>query len=196
MADLITLDEYKTAKDITKSNQDARLEMLITNVSSLIQTYLGQNIVDDGNDIVESISLDFDTPVIYLDRYPVNQIVSVQEINPATWDSTIHYPVDPTSFTFDANNARIIRQDTRGWPTGYNSVIVTYRAGYSEVPAELKQATIDLVTYYLKEEYKVSQNMRGASLTNDSAGSRALTPADLVKFPAHIQRVLDLYKYN
>ena len=34
------------------------------------------------------------------------------------------------------------------WPTGPGSVKVQYKAGYSTVPADLKLAVIDLVTYY------------------------------------------------
>ena len=39
MANLITLDEYKTAKKITGFGEDGRLNAIITSVSQLVKTY-------------------------------------------------------------------------------------------------------------------------------------------------------------
>ena len=65
-----------------------------------------------------------------------------------------------------------------------------YTAGYSAVPADLKLAVIDLITYYLKDEHKQRRTMAGASIQNDGSSSQK----DNVAFPDHIKRVLDLYK--
>ena len=70
------------------------------------------------------------------------------------------------------------------------AVEVVYTAGYSAVPADLKLAVLDLVTYYLKDEHKQRQSIAGASIQNASSSSQR----DNVAFPDHIKRVLDLYK--
>jgi hypothetical protein len=54
----------------------------------------------------------------------------------------------------------------------------------------LQLAVADLITYYLKDEYKERRSMQGASITNRGTSSMR----DNVDFPDHIKRVLDLYK--
>ena len=46
MADLITLQQYKTAEGITQPKDDARLNVLIPSVSALVKTYCGNSIID------------------------------------------------------------------------------------------------------------------------------------------------------
>ena len=190
MVDLITLQEYKTAKGIKKTDEDGILESLITSASAIIQNYIGRPIVDDGNPINEVITLDYDTPYIYLDRYPVSSIVSITELDPWYYDSSVHFPVAETSYMLDPAKGRLIRTAGRTWPQGPGAVSVTYRAGAIDataIPTELKQVTIDLVTYYYKEEYK-DKSVRGATINNHVSVTEKTN-----SFPPHIQRVLDLF---
>jgi hypothetical protein len=195
--ELITLDEYKTAKGIVKNDQDVVLSGLITSVSSLVQKYIGRTFSSTLREITEVINLDYDTCEIYLEEWPVNEIVSLTEIDPVGADSTIHFPVPDTTYRLNAADGVLIRTiGTSYWPQGYGSVEVTYEVGVADVedaviPADLKQVTIDLVTYYHKEEWKESRNMRGASMMNEPINSYGSYSS---KFPPHIQRVLDLYK--
>jgi hypothetical protein len=74
------------------------------------------------------------------------------------------------------------RQD---YPEGINSVRVTYKGGYAALPSDLRLAVTDLITYYLKEEWKPEKNQGTFTIRNDGAEPN---------FPDHIKRVLDLYK--
>ena len=67
---------------------------------------------------------------------------------------------------------------------------MVYNAGYAAVPADLKLAVYDLITYYLKEEYKTQRSIAGTTLRNE--GSTSIR--NDIGFPDHIKRVLDLYK--
>lgn len=197
MEDLISLEDYKLAKGLAKTDQDEQLRWYISAASSIIQTYLRREFSDTGNPITQVFSLDYDATILYLDKYPVTDIVSLTEIDPYGYDSTVHWPVPESSYYVDLEGGRLIRTDRGYWPQGPGAVIVSYLAGYSggidAVPLDLKQATIDLVTYYKDEEYKPSKQTRGATITNAIGGSRA--GSDLsTAFPPHIQRVLDLYK--
>lgn len=187
---LITLQEYKDAKGLSKSDDDAKLTVLIERVSDIIQTYLGYTLVGDPlENITEYISLDYDTDIVYLDRFPINSIVSVTEANPYSYDSTIHLPLAISlDYIFDATRGRLLRKNGY-WGTGINSIAVTYTAGFTETPSALKLAVIDLVTYYHKEEYKVSRSTGGASIQNPDT-----SPSKQYDFPGHIKRVLDLYR--
>lgn len=189
---LITLEDYKTAKNITKTDQDVILESLIASVSALIQKYIGQSFNDSGIQTkTETFNLDYDATTLYLDEYPVNEIVSITGIDPNYWDSTVHFPIPSLVYRLDLEDGVLYRTDKSAWPQGYGAVTVTYTYGSAPgsitIPADLKQVTIDMVTYYLKEEWKESRSMRGATMSNEPVyGSSS-------KFPAHIQRVLDLY---
>ena len=45
MADLITVQDYKTAEGITQPKDDARLTVLVPSISELVKTYCGNTFV-------------------------------------------------------------------------------------------------------------------------------------------------------
>jgi len=193
MADLITLQEYKTAEGITQPKEDARLNVLIPSISQLVKTYCGNSFVDYySTNKTETFNIEWSTHIVQLTESPVNAIVSVQE--------ALSYGATLTTLTTGAkeyalNKATdsILRTTASGyknWPTGIETVKVVYTAGYTAVPADLKLAVLDLVTYYLKDEHKARQSIAGASIQNQGSSSQR----DNVSFPDHIKRVLDLYK--
>ena len=80
MANLITLQEYKTAEGISAPKDDARLNVLIPSVSELVKTYCGNTFVDFfSSNKTEEFNIDWGTHVVQLTESPVNAIVSVQE---------------------------------------------------------------------------------------------------------------------
>ena len=198
MENLISLDEYKLAKSLSKTDEDDKIAWYIASASSIIQTYLGRTFSDTGNDITQIFNLDYDASVLYLDKYPITELVSITTIDPYGYDSTVHWPAPTSDYYVDLEGGRIYRTgSTPYWPQGPAAVIVTYKAGYTggidAIPQDLKQAAIDLVGYYIKEEYKPSMQTRGATLTNAVAAPRGNTDFS-DKFPPHIQRILDMYK--
>lgn len=192
---LITLEEYKTLNKITKTEEDEVLQMLIDNVSAIIQSYIGRPLWNTGELLEEVIDIDYETDSIYLDQYPVNELVSVTQIDPSYADSSVHFPVALSTIVLDRKNGKLIRTGHKNtWPQGRGAVIVQYEAGpmFNTVPLELKQAASDLVKYYKNEEYKDSKSMRGATINNNTGSGNSNSPS--TNFPPHIQRVLDLYK--
>lgn len=190
MANLITLDDYKTAKKITGFGDDVRLEELVTSVSQLVKTYCGNSILDYFTvNKVEDFSLTWDSTFLQLTESPVNTIVEIQERRRPTENYSI---LDSNEYYLDTKTDSVIRIPTKYqyWPQGPGSVLVTYSAGYAATPADLLLAVADLVTYYLKDEHKQRQTLQGASIENARSGGNANNPA----FPDHIKRVLDLYK--
>jgi len=73
---------------------------------------------------------------------------------------------------------------------GRKAVKVTYRAGYSATPQDLKLACFDLTKYYLKDERKDRLSIAGAQVQNSVSTSLR----DNIDFPDHIKRILDFYK--
>ena len=98
-----------------------------------------------------------------------------------------------TNYYLDENTDTVLYvtgSSYRNWPRGPGAVKVTYRAGYSTLPSDLKLAVIDLITYYYRDEYKERKTLAGATLQNPGTSSQDSS----VAFPDHIKRVLDLYK--
>tara|TARA_Y100000748_G_scaffold213664_1_gene179175 strand:+ start:421 stop:1008 length:588 start_codon:yes stop_codon:yes gene_type:complete len=193
MANLITLQDYKTAEGISAPKDDARLNVLIPSVSELVKTYCGNTFVDFfSSNKTETFNIDWGTYVVQLTESPVNSIVSVQE-RQAYNSSYITLTTGAFEFALDTKTDSVLRTTSAGyknWATGVDAVKVVYTAGYSAIPGDLKLAVLDLVTYYLKDEHKQRQSIAGASLQNQGSTSQN----NNVSFPDHIKRVLDLYK--
>ncbi len=194
MADLITLQQYKTAEGISAPKDDARLNVLIPSVSQLVKTYCGNSFVDFfSSNKTETFTLDWGTYIVQLTESPVNSIVSVQERQSYS-DSYATLTTGAYEYALDSATDSILRTLSSGryknWPQGVDAVKVVYTAGYSAIPSDLKLAVLDLVTYYLKDEHKQRQSIAGASLQNQGSTSQN----NNVSFPDHIKRVLDLYK--
>ena len=194
MANLITLAEYKEAEGLSNPKDDLRLQTLIPSISELVKTYCGNSLVDYySTNKVETFSIDWATSVVQLTESPLNTVVSVEErrsYNEAyTTLTTANF-----DYYVDGSTDSIIRTNSGGrtinWATGVGAVKVTYTAGYSTLPVDLKLAVIDLMTYYFKREHKERRTLGGASIQNSTTTSQA----DNVGFPDHIKRILDLYK--
>ena len=195
MADLITRDEYKSLKNLSQSvKDDGRIDALVDSVSQLVKTYCGNNIVDYySSNKTETFNINWETHMVQLTESPVNAIVSVQEREGYSSSYTTLTTGDNEYF-LDTDTDSIIRTTTgsayKNWPKGPGAVKIVYTAGYATTPKDLQLAVADLVTYYLKDEYKERRSLQGASMTNQGTSSAA----NNVDFPDHIKRVLDLYK--
>ena len=193
MTDLVTLVEYKAAEGINTPKNDEQLNKIIPSVSQLVKTYCGNTFVDYySSNKVDTINIDWDTHIVQLTESPVNSIVSVEERDSygssySTLTTTDH------EYYLDSATDSIIRTTDgsyKNWSRGPGAVRVTYRAGYASVPADLRLAVFDLITYYLKDEHKERRSIAGASIQNQASSSQR----NNVAFPDHIKRVLDLYK--
>ena len=194
MANLITLQDYKTAEGITQPKDDSRLNVIIPSVSALVKTYCGNSFVDFySTNKTETFTIDWATHIDQLTESPVNSIESVKERTSYS-DSYNTHTTGAYEYALDTATDSILRTLSSGryknWPQGVDAVEVVYKAGYSAVPSDLKLAVLDLVTYYLKDEHKQRQTIAGASLQNQGSTSQN----NNVSFPDHIKRVLDLYK--
>ena len=194
MADLVTLSDYKDAEGITGPKEDLRISRIIPSVSELVKTYCGNSFVDFySSNKIEDFDIYWDTFAVQLTESPVNAIVSVQERSGYD-QSYATLTTGAYEYYLDKRTDSVIRTNESGsrlnWKQGVGAVKVTYTAGYSATPEDLKLAVFDLVTYYLKDEHKERRTLGGASIQNQSSS----TQRDNVAFPDHIKRVLDLYK--
>ena len=200
MADLISLDTYKTIENITNVKDDDRIETLITAISKLVKTYCASDLIDKySTTITEFFDLQYSVEYIQLDEGPVvdNSTLAVYERQSQDDDYTRLYrdgTDDKYEWYLDSRTDSIYRTSDSGlyryWPKGVKCVKVEYNAGYESTPKDLELAVVDLVTYYFKDEHKQRRVLGGATLQNQGTSSLA----DNVGFPDHIKRVLDMYK--
>ena len=194
MSNLVTLTEYKEAEGIANPKEDLRLQTLIPSISQLVKTYCGNSIIDFySSNKVEDFDIYWETFAVQLTESPIVDVVSVQERG--SYDEA--YTTLTTGaheYYLDTRTDSIIRTNNSGgrlnWKHGVGAVRVTYKAGYASTPEDLKLAVFDLITYYLRDEHKERRTLGGASIQNQPSTSQR----NNVAFPAHIKRVLDLYK--
>ena len=188
MANLITLERYKDMEGLSSPKDDLRIQSLIDSVSQLVKTYCGNSIVDYySTNKVETFNIDWNTHIVQLTESPVNTIVSVEKRDSVTSSYTT---VPTTDYYLDTATDSVLYVTGsvyKSWPRGAGSVKVTYTAGYSECPSDLRLAVVDLVKYYLKDEHTQRRTLSGATIDNEGTGEGR-------GFPDHIKRVLDMYK--
>ena len=188
MANLITLADYKQIEGLTNPKDDFRINQLIDSVSQLVKTYCGNSIVDFyTTNKVETFNMDWNTHIVQLTESPVNTIVSVEKRDSVTESYTT---VPTTDYYLDATTDSVLYvtgSAYKNWPRGAGSVKVTYKAGYSVCPTDLRLAVVDLIKYYMKDEHTQRRTISGATIENQGTGEGR-------GFPDHIKRVLDLYK--
>ncbi len=192
MADIITLAEYKSFNKLVKDDLDDKYTFLISAVSEIIRAYLDGSVFAPSGQITEYISVDYDTDRIFPKYWPIRNIVSIEEPDRYTWDSTVHVPLQVgTEYYLDGDSiVRVPENGFANWPISPATVKLVYEAGYDTdaggSPADVKLAAIELVNYYVNKEHIPNRSIQGTTIIN--AGS---TVADL---PAHVRAILDQYK--
>lgn len=185
MTALITLEDYKLYKKLTKTDSDEELTSIIASVSTLIKTYCGHSFVDYyTTPKVEVFNIQSSQHAILLNEWPVRTVSLVQYRESYEQDysalSSVEYYVDPSIDTIFMHSGY--------WPAGFGSVKVTYTAGYATTPEDVKIAALDLVHHYHKEEYKERKSIGTASIDT------GLSKMGTSKWPPHVARVLELYR--
>ena len=194
MADLVTKAQYKEYKGIEHFKDDSKIDSLLSPISELVKTYCGTSFIDHySTNKVEIFDIgDAQTAELFLTESPLVSVSSVKEREGITSDYVTL--INNTDYYIDLEHDRLYRIDgdisSKNWPKGFASVEVTYRAGYSSTPQDLRLAIYDLITYYLKEEYKGRKSLAGATLQNETS----TTIREDIGFPDHIKRILVMYR--
>lgn len=189
MTALITLEDYKAYKGITKTDSDEKLSLIIGSVDALVKNYCGHSFIDYyTTPKVEYFNINPAQDAIFLNEWPVRTVSLVESRSSNTESYTtvdsVDYYVDPSHDTIYYHNGY--------WPEGKGAVKVTYTAGNSVPPADIKIACLDLVHHYFKEEYKESKTIGAVNVNNSSSMGKTTTASST--WPGHILRVLNLYQ--
>ena len=81
MADLFTLDDYKTFKGIEHFKDDSKISALVSPISELVKTYCGTSFVDYySSALTEKFDImDNQTTEVFVTESPLNTVTSVKE---------------------------------------------------------------------------------------------------------------------
>lgn len=185
MANLVTLAEYKAYAGINQPNDDDTIEALIPKVSSLVKTYCRNSFIDYVDDPkTETFNGGHDR--LLLREGPVISISSMEMSE--DYGNTYTELVEFTDFALDYENNCVVPISAEYFPRLVNGYKVSYKAGYTAMPDDLKLGVMDLLTYYIKNDMAVHSPK---SPGTNSVQIEYITTSAL---PAHIKRVLDFYK--
>lgn len=182
---LITLNDLKESLSITDSTQDSLLEGIINRSSQVIETYVGHPIKS-----ATYTQEKYDGAAkIVLDKWPVTAITSVQyqtgDIGNPDWDD-----VDSTSYALERDGDRgiLLLQSPIAGEDAYR---VTYTAGYTDVPEDIKQACLELCEYTFN--MKASGGKKSETLGEYSVTYQSYTKGDLLG-QLGVDLILDFYR--
>ena len=182
MTDLITITEYKNFEGVSGFTDDSKLNLIIPAVNELVRRYCGKTFNQHTTALtakVELFSTRYPMDVIFPTETPLISITSLEIDNGSGFEI-----VDPSLYGID-NKIDTVRLKRGKFPVGVEVVRLTYRAGYTTIPGDLKLALVDLINYYKNNEHIPEKNHASFTIRHED-GKAA--------FPDHIRRVLDLYK--
>ena len=209
MANLVTLNDYKAYAGINSNTQDTQITSLLGPISQMVKTYCNRTFIDFyGVNKIEYF--DGDVSCFYLNEAPIVSIVSVER----SYDygqtyttltnyvdyivkieegcikavyNTNHYAAD-SMYTVDSPSP-ISSPKNPIFSYASNGYKITYKGGYVSCPEDLKVAVLDLIGYYLRADMSIKSTRLPGS--NNSATVEYVTSTN---FPAHIRRVIDMYR--
>lgn len=180
---LITRQEYKSYANLTNPNSDAEIDNLIPKVSELVKTYCNRSFVD-WIDEVKIEHFNGDSQYLILKECPVIEVLEVAYSS----DYGVTYTPILEHRDWVLDEDLIISTARDGFRKALRGYRVSYTAGYSSIPDDLKLAVMDLLTYYRRND------MAAHTSKGTSSGSMQIEYITATGFPSHIRRVLDFYR--
>lgn len=179
--DLTTLAKVRTHLDLETAftTDDTMISALVTTCSTWLKNQLG------GRDIYSTTYTEYFSGAgecrLWPRQYPITAVsaltidgdsVAVR----ATWDADGYVIKDQTSI------------ELVGYTAGYgvNNVTLAYTAGYSTIPEDIDQATVELVAWRYRERKRIGQvsaNVGGESVTFSTFAA-----------PQSVNMVIDVYR--
>jgi len=185
---LITASDYKAYQGISSTTQDAAINAIIPKVSELVKSFCRRTFLDYVTNNKVEVFKGGNTALNLLEPPLINvSLVEYSDDYGQTYLPLVNYQDYVVDNSTDQVNLISVYYQLS---TKINAFRVTYTAGYTTLPEDLKLAVMDLVTYYLRKESALHTNK------NVGANSVQIEYVTNTALPAHIRRVLDLYCAN
>lgn len=177
LADFTDVGSVKTYAAIASATDDALITSMITAYSQWIRSNLNRDINSASYDIRVSGRGTYE---LFLPQYPVTA-VALLEINGLAIPVSSGFGVH--GYAFDSDRVGLTGHC---FTRSFLNVHIQFTAGYSPIPADIAQATVELVALRYKLRDKLewsSKSLAGESVT--------LITRDM---PASVKTVLDSYR--
>lgn len=194
MGNLLTLHEAKLRMNIQDDSHDMLFNTLIADVSSIIEGYCGRTLTDgtyveykDGGGNQE----------ILTDEWPIISITSIYD------DVDREYPdislIDSDDYTFYPNEGKIVLMSStiigRNFRTvfynGKRNVKITYVAGYTTIPGDIKIIASEIL---MKKFKNIIDRRIGISSISSSGENFSIALSDLL--PDHKMILNGRYRHR
>lgn len=194
--DLCTLQELKDFMVIsqTDTSKDVNLTLYIKGIGEQIQKQIGRNIF--AKDYVERYK-GTNTSELVLNNYPANTVDMVEYV----FENEVYRTLDDYEYELNEDGGFLIKDDgwlLEGYSIRYMSdkvdfprrhIRVTYNAGYTDVPFELKL----LCMQYISDLY-VMDNSKGTTLKSYKIDDISMEFKDEIKFSESQLKTINHYK--
>jgi uncharacterized phiE125 gp8 family phage protein len=158
---LATLADVKAWLDINNTTNDALLTRLIDAASAFIESFLNRKIELD---VYTELRSGNGKPYLTLRNYP---IVSVSSIKINGDEAEIIQADDFSSKGIKFDGRQLIGQNII-FSCGNSNILINYIAGFSEVPFDVQQACIEMVSHRFKNMRGDRLGVSGKSLAGES----------------------------
>lgn len=190
-----TTTNVKEYLGITDAGLDTLIGKLITRMEGVIKRYTNRDI--EAADFTEQYNAaKFNGGILNLNQFPVNSVASL--FDDVDLNFGVETQIDADDFTFEPdtgvlrllNNRPFTRRRPidRDFDEGILSVKITYNGGFTTVPDDIEQATIDLVDMKLQQ-----RNSGGGFIKSEKLADHSVTYNSAVKIPEAILATLDQY---
>lgn len=148
---------------VAETGDDNILNRLISAADEFVKVYCKRGL--EAQAYTEYHSTKSGQDVLMLEQYPVNSITSIHDDPDRNYGSGSL--IDTTYYVFEAEPG-IVRLDGVTFYAGFQNVKVIYNAGYATIPADLEQATIELVAQKFNSYDKIRQGIVSRTIEGET----------------------------
>lgn len=179
MANILTLNDYKSFLGINSTTQDSQYEAYIDAINIYISDFCNRAFYTNTTDTTLNFSVkpgDELQPIFLpefnlLDGFVLTNNVSLLPL------------VEYTDFYFDEKANTLV--PITGFPVGKNSLTLVGKLGFATIPLDLKLAATELVNNYFKRE--------GSKRSQNATAPMTFEAIEGGQLPQHIKRILLQY---
>lgn len=191
---LTTLTEVKDYLGLSAStDHDTKLEMLINAASRMVASFCGREFVSQAyaGEFYDGTG----TPELVLNQRPVISVTSIYEDSDREFESDDllvaedDYVVDLMAGVVTRTTTSLLLDEESSdavWTNGFQTIKVTYVAGYATVPFDVQQACVELTAHYFNNRGRLGLNSMSLGGLSISFGQEGI--------PKYIQTVLEPHR--
>lgn len=204
---IVTLDEAKTQIGLETNADDPKLDYLetcINEISSYVENYCKRKFVSQ--DISTELHDGDGSQYLYPRYFPVQQLsvadsptdsqklasLQYRDSPDGTW-TDIETDIDHIFLDTGDNAWRSCIELYDTWfPVGRRNIQITYKAGYSTVPGDIKQTVLEMIQMRYNEAGRGNAWLGQGNINNSQQGSSYSTT--LLKLDDRWKSILDRYR--